>query len=332
MKKFLNRRNIIIAIVVLAVVGLVWRNYSASKKAKASQPVVAVERKDVQEILSVSGEIKAEKAAALNFPSSGKLSYVNVVAGDRVTRGQALAGLDVGDLQASERVQYYKYLAADANAKEVEDSVKGHDGDETFAQKNDRVAAQTARDSAYDAWLVARRGLSNANLYAPFDGVVTSVSVNTPGDTVSVTDGVSVVDPESLDFEVQIDESDLGRVQEGVSVQVKLDAYANRVFVGNLSQIGFVSQTSSTGANVYLAKVKFTAEDTKMLRVGMNGDGKIILAEVKNVLTLPLDSVVDGFVQLPDKAKTKFKVETGLSGDNDVEIKSGVTEGQKILK
>lgn len=332
MKKYLTRRNIIIAVVVLAVAGIVWHKHASDQKAAASVQTVIVTRKDIQEDLSVSGTVKAEKSASLTFPASGKLAYVNVTSGDSVRWGQALAGLDLGDLQAQQRIAYNRLSAANANAQQVEDDVKGHDNNETFAQKNERVAAQSARDIAYDTWLASERAVNNANLYAPFDGIVTGVSVNTPGDTVGITDGVSVVDPTSLDFEIQIDESDLGKVKEGAVVQVKLDAYADKTFAGNLSQIGFVSQTSSTGANVYPAKVKFSPEDVKLLRVGMNGDAKIILGEVKNVLTLPIDSVIDGKVRLADKAQTKVTVQTGLEGDNDVEIKSGVTLGQKVLK
>lgn len=332
MKRFLTRRNIIVALAILLIASVVWQKQAAAKKSAGAVQTVTVTQKDIQENLSVSGVVKAEKSATLNFPSSGRLAYISVMTGDRVSWGQALAGMDLGDLQASARISYAKYLAADANAKQVEDSVKGHDSDETFAEKNARVAAQTARDSAYDTWLAAQRAVNNANLYAPFAGIVTGVSVNTPGDTVSVTDGVSVVDPTSLYFEVQIDESDLGKVSEGLPVQVTLDAFHNKTFTGNLAQIGFVSQTSSTGANVYTAKVKFSPEETTLLRIGMNGDGKIVLATAKQVLTLPIDSVIDGSVRLADKNQTKVKVQTGLEGDSDVEIKSGVSLGTKVLK
>jgi len=196
----------------LAVVGIwQWRKAANAAVAKAAIKVVTVTRKDIESTLSESGEIVSDKTATLTFPVPGKLAYVGVADGDVVTLGQALVGLNTGDLAAAEQAAFYRYEAADANAKEVEDSVKGHDGDETFAQKNARVSAQTARDTAYDAWLSARRDLNNATLYAPFAGVVTNMTANAIGDTVGMADGVTVVDPTGLHFEAEVDESDIGK-------------------------------------------------------------------------------------------------------------------------
>src|SRR3989344_4147556 len=134
----------------LAVIGVFWtwsRNKNGSDK---NIRIVEVLRKDVVQTLTLSGKIAAEREAKLRFLSAGKLGYVKVKEGDIVKKGQALMGMDSRDLAAAETAAYYRYVAADANAKEAEDLVRGDDKDETFAQKNDRVAAQTARDKAYE--------------------------------------------------------------------------------------------------------------------------------------------------------------------------------------
>jgi len=331
MRKFLTRRNVVIGAIVLAVIGIWWWRGRAAKRLAAEQvKVVAVERKDVVETLTVSGKVEAKKKAILNFPVPGKLGFVRVSEGDEVQKGAWLMGEDLGDLQAAQTRAYYAYLAADANAKQVEDEVKGHDSDETYEQKNARVGAQTARDSAYEAWLVTQRGVANSILKAPFAGIVTGLTTEVVGDTVGVTDGATVVDPASLYFEVEIDESDVGKTFTGQEVKLKLDAFEGREFSGSLTEIGFVSRVSSTGATVYPAKVMFeNDEETKRLRLGMNGDAEIIMGKTGAVLTVPVEAVVDGKVER--EGGEKINVEMGLASDTDVEIKSGLNEGDKVV-
>ena len=61
----------------------------------------------------------------------------------------------------------------------------------------------------------------------------------------------------------------------------------------------------------------------------MNGDARIILTEAKDVLTLPLEAVIDGQVLLPTDEKKQ--VEVGIEGEEAVEIKSGLNEGDKVV-
>jgi RND family efflux transporter MFP subunit len=332
MRKFVTKRNIIIAVILLLVVGFWWRGkQAAAAKAVKSEKIVQVTRADVVSSITVAGEIAVDKQASLNFPAPGKLSYIGVKVGDQVKNGHILAELDPGDLQTMWNKAYYTYVAADANAKQIEDLVKGHDSDESFAQKTERVAAQTARDEAYDAMLAAQRAINNSQLKAPFNGIVTNVTATAVGDTVNVTDGVTVVDPTSLYFSAEVDESDVGKITTNEPVTVTLDAYPGETFQAEISEIGFVSQISSTGATIFPVKVKLDASATARLRIGMNGDADIILQTVPNVLTLPVEAVVDGQVTLAGKTEKQADVKTGLEGDTLIEIVSGLNEGDKVV-
>lgn len=332
MRKLLTRRNLLVAGLVLLVVLWWWRGKQAEVQKTASlQRVVTVSRGQVELSLQVSGEVKADSRATLNYPASGKVAYMGVKEGDVVKKGQLLAYLDPGDLQAAERKAYYTYLAADTYAKLIEDQVKGHDSDETFTQKNSRVTAQTSRDSAYDTWLTTRRTLQNSQLVAPFSGVVTSVTATAVGDTASIADGISLVDPTSLYFSAEVDESDVGKVTESQKVEVSLDAFPKQKFEVNIGEVGFVSGISSTGATIYPVKLVFKKEDMPRLRLGMNGDAKIVLAVKENVLKLPVEAVVEGQVNPEGKDAKKVPVQVGLEGDTEVEIVSGLNEGAKVI-
>lgn len=329
MRKFLTKRNIIIVILVVVAILVVRGKMNSDAKAKAAIKYATVVRKDVESSLALSGKIASDKVAKLSFPVPGKLAYVGVAEGDMVTMGKALLALDTGDLAAAEQAAYYRYVAADANAKQVEDSVKGHDGDETFAQKTARVTAQTGRDMAYDAWLTARRAHYNATLYAPFAGVVTQLTSNVVGDTVGVADGATVVDPTSLHFEAEVDESDVGKIEVGMPVSLALDAFAGQKISGTVKSVGYTTRISSTGATVFPVDIQVMSDIQKKFRLGMNGDADVILGTAKNVLTLPVEAVVDGQVNLVDGKQAKVK--TGLEGVTEVEVIEGLKEGDKVV-
>jgi len=325
-KKWFTKKRIIIAaiIVVILIVGFSWfSNHSKSPNYELVTPV----RKDLTEVLSVSGQIDADRKAVLKFSVTGKLAYLGVAEGDIVTRGKLLANMDTGDLQSAVTEAYYRYQAADANAKEIEDSVKGHSSDETFAQKNNRVAAQTARDIAYDNWLEAKRALAYAYLYAPFAGIVSNITVKSVGANVGVTDGVTVVDPTSLYFAAEIDETDLEKIAVGQPVVVDLDAFKTDI-EGTIVAVGFETRLSDTGATVIPVKVALPTDWMFKLKLGLNGDADIILQTVSNVLALPLEAVKGNEVILENGDKRR--VTTGIVTDTEVQIVDGLTENDRV--
>lgn len=298
-------------------------------KAKETIKTVAVTRKDVVSQIGASGKIVAGKMVTLNFPISGKLAFVNVAAGDKVTAYQTMAGMDVADLDTSVTKAWYSYLAYDAAAKLAEDQVKDHASDETFTQKNTRVAAQTARDTAYDAWKLALRAKQNSYLVAPFAGMVTNVTVSSKGDTIGVTDGITVVDPQSLRFRAEIDETDIGKIFMGQEVVVRLDAFATEKMSGRVERMAYSSSISDSGSTVYQIDIKMLSdEDIKGLRLGMNGDVTIVLERAVNALSVPAEAVINDEVIMADGFKKQ--VVTGVAGDMDIEIKSGLNEGDLV--
>lgn len=302
------------------------------KSTNGQVKTATVTRGEVKETISISGKVVADKQAVVNFQTAGKVAYVGVKAGDKVKAGQYLMSLDTGDLDTAARIAYNQYLSAEANAKKIEDDVKNHDTDENFATKNIRINAQTTRDIAYDNWQQSIKNVQKAVIYAPFEGYATAVTVSAAGDTAGVTDGVTIVAPGGLHFEGEVDETDVAKVTVGQPVEVTLDAFEGKTFAANISKIGFASRLSSTGANVYPVELTFQDPNAaQSLRLGMNGDANIILATAQNVLKLPIEAVADGYVYQNDEKQTKKKVVTGLEGENDIEIKEGVSEGEKVI-
>ncbi|HJY98223.1 MAG TPA: hypothetical protein VJ227_00725, partial [Patescibacteria group bacterium] len=135
-KKLSRKRKLIIALaVVFLLVFIFARNGGRNGTISAK-----VERGTVNEELVLTGSVSAEKYAKLSFPTSGKISWVGVVEGQKVVKWQAVASLDKTVLNASYMQALNNYRSYQAAADSTLDSLKDHDSDESFAQKATRTA------------------------------------------------------------------------------------------------------------------------------------------------------------------------------------------------
>lgn len=199
-------------------------------------------------------------------------------------------------------------------------------------------------------------------LTAPCDGTITSQDVS-PGDTVSQGNTVSVVsDMKDLQFEVSIDELDIGSIALGQKVSITADALeetTKNLLSGEVKKIS-AEGTSSNGVTTYPVTISVTAN--KLLKTGMNVNGKIMISSKENVLIVPLEAVQtdnDGksyvYVKSGKSGKkettksnsrsnssssggnsyyagtVRTMVTTGVNDDTNIEISNGLTEGQIVI-
>ncbi len=329
--KFTKKRIIILVIVLATIAGFFIFRGRAKKDAVTS----IVVKGTVKEELILTGTVKAEKHAMLSFPTGGKLSWVGVVEGQSVNKGQGLTSLDKTVLNVAYQQALNNYRNYQAAAEEAVDSVKDNDDDESFAQKATRTAAEVARDNAWDAMIAARYNLNNATLASPFAGIISSLSFANPGINVSLADTiVEVVDPSSLYFEVDADQSEVGTIKVGQEVTIVLDSTHDKDFKGLVSFVGLTPKSGVSGT-IYKVKVKFLDASVfdSGVKVGMTGDGRFILSQKENALYAPVKFVntdKTGKYVFVGKVGNRVGVETGIEGEETVEITSGVSEGDTL--
>lgn len=331
---------VISVILVVAVIILL-----SSNKKGIKVETVQVSRGDLVETISTSGTIKADQYSVLTFPTGGLISWVGVTPGQKVYKGQIIAKLDTVVLNAAYEQALNNYRSAQAAADSVLDSVKGHSTDETFVQKATRTAAEVNRDNAYNAVLAAQQNLRNATIYSPFSGIVDTVNPSSAGiNAMAGSANYTVVNPATVYFDAEVEETDLPSLKVNQSVNLKLDVYPEEQFVGNLNVIGMVAFTSSTGGNAYHVRISLpkdqvasaTSSANYKFRVGMKGDADIILNTVPNVLkvssTVIINDGENSFVWTVENGRAvKKQITVGGSSDSDTEIKSGLNEGQYVI-
>lgn len=317
---------------IIVVVWVILGNKNKVIKVESAK----VSKGGLVESISTSGEIKADEYSNLTFQSGGKVSWVGVKSGDKVVKGQAIAQLDTYSLNATYQDAVNTYRKYQATADNVLDQVKNHSSDESFSQKDTRTTAEVNRDNAYNDMISAKKALDNAIIFAPFDGVMDMVDPASPGVNV-ILGGASyvLVNPKSVYFDAEVDETDLPNVRVGQSVDLKLDAYPNESFSGLVESVGVVAFTSKTGGNAYHVRISLPENAEMKFRVGMGGDADITYNTITDAFKIPSGAIVsDGgnFVWIIEGGRIKkSQVETGGSSIDETEIKSGLIEGQTIV-
>jgi RND family efflux transporter MFP subunit len=326
-----KRRNWVIAIVVALAIVLI--RIVSQPTAKVTE-TATVSRGEVKEELILSGEVKAVEDVSLPFASSGSLSWVGVHSGVKVVKGQALMKLDTFKINSTYQKAASAYRLTQATVAKVHDNLKDKGNSETFTEKETRTAAEVANDQAYEAYISAQKDLRDATLTAPFAGVVTYVSNETSG--VNVTAGVvqvKVVNPESIYFSVNADQSDVSKLSVGRAVGIVLDAYSDGSLPGKVSEISFTPSEFDSGT-VYPVRILLTIDNSSYkYRVGMTGDARFVLSQKENVLFVPnkfIKSDKTGKYVLVEDGKTKKYVEIGIEGEDRVELKTDLSEGTVV--
>lgn len=322
--------------ILVAVLIVVWRIIvSGSQSTKVESTNVS--QGDIVETVSTSGTVKADRYVQLTFPAGGKIVAVGVKPGQKVTKGQFVAQVDTIALNAAYQNALNSYRSTQAAVDLEHDNDKNYGGAETFAQKSTRTTAEVANDNAYNNVLAAQDNLRNAVIFAPFNGIIDTVTPSSPG--IQVLPGAAnytIVDPTSVYFDAEVEETDLPNVTEGQKVNIKLDAYPDVNLQGEVSVVGLVAFTSSTGGNAYHIRISLPDNSAQKFKVGMQGDSDIIFNTVPNVLKVSTSAVVSdnakNYLWFVENGKAKkVEVETGASSADETEIKSGVTNGQVVI-
>lgn len=252
------------ALVLLALGAAAWfvlgrravEATAAPAVTAVAPPIAPSTAPDAGAVLQATGYVTARRQATVSAQITGTLTDVLIEEGDRVTKGQVLARLEDHALRAGLQASRASAAAARASVAQsqaqLDQALRDADRQEALAGRG-LVARQLAEQSrtqatTYRAQLeTARRqadaadaqaGVGQVNLdytvvRAPFDGVITDkaaqvgeiVSPLSAGGGFTRTGVGTIVDMDSLEIDVDVNEAYIGRVRAGMPAQAVLDAY-----------------------------------------------------------------------------------------------------------
>lgn len=263
---------------------------------------------------------------------------------NRVASSQAGVGTAAAQLDAA-RARHAALLAgpsaADVAAAEadVASAQATLDGLLDGPKATDVTIYETRLAQAQVALQEAQNALADAAIRAPFDGLVTAVHV-APGEQASGP-VVEMLDTNSLEVILNVDEVDLGRLQTGQEAVITLETWPD---VEIPSQIAAIAPSASDGGGTVSYDVHLALGDTDLpVLVGMTANAALITANRENVLLVPNAAVTTdrasgvSTVQVVttdaegNRVVTPVEVMIGLRDGRYTQVTDGLAEGDTVL-
>ena len=357
---------------VLAVVALISAAmaYWLQRQEAAQQPppvqhiTTKVKRGDVVHSVLATGSLQAVKTVSVGAQASGEISKLYVKIGDHIKTGDKIAEIDAStqinqrdsekaaldvskanlvsaQAKLAEAEHKYKRQQAlkDAGTKEALDSARAN---LTVARAEVETAkAQIARSEL--SLKNASVALGHTTVKAPMDGVVIAVAVE-EGQSINAVQStptiITLAQTSTMTVEGEIAEADVADVKTGMAAYFTLLGKDKTQYEGVLKSIDPAplaiskNSSSSDSAIYYYGKMDVPNPDDR-LKVGMTANITIKIKEAKNALLIPLTALQDDgrvLVVGADGQTQPREVEVGINDGINVEIRSGLNEGEEVVQ
>jgi multidrug efflux system membrane fusion protein len=302
-------KRMLIAVVGIAMVlaggAFAWKathapaSQHASKSSVAARPLELIARevhtikpRGLVDTVRFTGTTQPVDQTVVKARVAGRLAEVLVREGDEVTKGQLLARFETIELQAKVKERESAVAAARA---ELRWAAQDSSNKETLSTRNivSQSAADQARSTAEnrrsmvavsEAQLeVARKNLADAEVRAPFAGVVGERLAN-QGESLPI-DGkiVALLDTSRVEIAAQMPAADVVRLEIDQLATINLEGFGERPFSGRVTRISPTAQAGSRSIPVYVEIL----DHDEGLRGGLFGTGAISVKEKSHALAVP---------------------------------------------
>ncbi|PPU78544.1 efflux transporter periplasmic adaptor subunit [Xanthomonas cucurbitae] len=358
-------------VLVLVLAAAAWWFTRAPVVKVQTAPVVAISAgSSSASVLDASGYVVARRMATVSAQVTGKVREVMIEEGMRVEQGQVMATLDPLDADAQRTLSASQLSAARSQVDNMQAQLAVANAD--AARLQSLVGAQLVSRSQYEQAIAQRDALraqlqnaqrnvqvaadqlaiagirSDFNVVrAPFAGVVTAKAAQ-PGEIVSplsagggfTRTGIgTIVDMESLEIEVEVGESFIGRVQPKMPVEAVLNAYPDWKIPGEVIAI---IPTADRGKATVKVRVALKVKDARIVpemgvRVSFLEAAKPQQAATPQGVRVPAAALVErdgdtlAFVVGERNTVAARKVTTGLVMGDDRQVLTGLHAGDRVV-
>lgn len=194
------------------------------------------------------------------------------------------------------------------------------------------ASAKAAVDQAKAAVDLAANSLANCTVTAPISGYISSKNASVGQTAAQGMEVFGIKNSDSVDVEINVTESVIGSLSVGTSAKIDIKSAKIEGADGVVSVLG-EAKNDTTG--MYPVKVSINNADGK-IKVGMMADVSLVTDKVDGVLTISQNSVLKSgdkeYVYVADgKKAVKKDIETGITDGKNVEVLSGISEGDKVI-
>ena len=329
-----SRRTLFIVIALVVLGALVTAAVMKSRGSKNLTTVTTEEatKRTITQYVTATGKVQPEVEVKITPEVSGEIIELPFREGARVNKGDLLVRFRSDNYRYQVDQREADLSAARASAVLYRAQVEKAESDfrrindlfgKTLLSESEYVTAKTALDVAnanHDNALAqirraegllkqAQDQLEKTAIYSPMDGTV-SVLKTEVGERVAATgqfnaiEIMRVADLSTMELRVEVNENDVINVKHGDKARVSIDAFPNRTFEGEVTEIA--STATTLGANTqeqvtnFEVKIRMVDQD-QPLKPGMSGIADIATKTAEGVITVPIQSVT---VRTKEGAKT----------------------------
>jgi HlyD family secretion protein len=306
-------------------------------------------------VLTASGYVVAQRKAAVASKGTGRLVYLGVVEGDRVTKNQIIARLEDSDVRASLEQARANLRVNEADLSDAQRSLARQKTllDKGLATQADYDAAEARQlrvianiEMAKAMVAGAEVSLENTLIRAPFNGTVLAKNADI-GEMVvpmaasvgSKSAVVTIADMTSLQVEADVSESNIEHITPNQPCEITLDAYPELRYQGYVAKI---VPTADRAKATVMVKVAFKSYDNRVLpEMGakvlyLTKASDAAASTEKPCLTIPASAIVerDGkkiAFRVIDSKASSVMISVGRTMGTRVEIIDGFTSGEKVI-
>ena len=342
---------LVVAALVIAVALLLLLN--KKEKPVLTYQVTTLAPTTISSSVTATGTVEPVKQVEVGTQVSGIISKIYVDYNSVVKEGQLIAELDMSVLKTE-----LESSRANLNSSKVEydyqqrnyERIKGlYDKELVSATEFEQAQysydkARFSYSQAQSNYTKAQKNIGYAKIYSPIDGVVLSRAVD-EGQTVASGFSTPTLftianDLTAMRVIANVDEADIGAVQEGQRVEFEVDAYPEDTFQGSVTQVRLQATTTS---NVVTYQVVIDAPNPSLkLKPGLTANITIYTLDKHDVLAVPVRALrftPEGekyqentvWKQLPDGRLEAAKVVTGVTDGVQTEILEGLSAGDRVV-
>lgn len=358
MKKFFK---IFLLVLVAAIfIGTFGFLYVKSKPQVKTYEIVSPSVADIEKSTVATGKVEPRDEVLIKPQISGIIAEVYKEAGQPIRKGEVIAKVKVipemgqlnsaenrlrlGEINYKQAVQEFGRMKKLFNDRLISKEEYEKSEVAMLQAKEEKENAKDALDIVKDGITQKSASYSNTMIRSTIDGLILDVPIK-EGNSVILSNTfnegttiATVANMNDLIFKGKIDETEVGRIHEGMPIKLTIGALQNLKFDAKLEYIS-PKGTEENGANLFEIKAAISVPDTVYVRSGYSANAEIVLNKADKVLTIPESTVEfnkdSAFVyvmtdSVPEQKFAKRQISLGISDGIKIEVKKGLSTKDKV--
>lgn len=358
MKKFFK---IFLLVLVAAIfIGTFGFLYVKSKPQVKTYEIVSPSVTNIEKSTVATGKVEPRDEVLIKPQISGIIAEVYKEAGQPIRKGEVIAKVKVipemgqlnsaenrlrlGEINYKQAVQEFDRMKKLFNDRLISKEEYEKSEVAMLQAKEEKENAKDALDIVKDGITQKSASYSNTMIRSTIDGLILDVPIK-EGNSVILSNTfnegttiATVANMNDLIFKGKIDETEVGRIHEGMPIKLTIGALQNLKFDAKLEYIS-PKGTEENGANLFEIKAAISVPDTVYVRSGYSANAEIVLNKADKVLTIPESTVEfnkdSAFVyvmtdSVPEQKFAKRQISLGISDGINIEVKKGLSTKDKV--